>query len=689
MTEGFGSKITAEHLRHKAYIYVRQSTVRQVFENTESTARQYALGQRALALGWPADQVVVIDSDLGQSGAAAQDREGFQRLVTEVSMGRVGIVMGLEVSRLARNSSDWHRLLEICALSKTLILDQDGLYDPTDFNDRLVLGLKGTMSEAELHVMRARLQGGLLNKAQRGELRQRLPVGLLYDEQGRVILDPDEQVQQSIRLLFATFQRTGAACATVRAFDEQSLQFPLRLNCGPRKGELHWKPLTDTRALDVLHNPRYAGAYAYGRRQQRRNGMDRKYTMVHVPREQWQVLITGAHEGYITWEEYGENQRQMTRNDRCPPASRIYPPREGPALLQGLAVCGICGANMTVRYCVHRGRPHPYYLCKGAGNTQSRPICQSIPGSGIDAAIGKLLYEVVTPVALEVALAVQEELQARIAEVDRLRLKQVERHQYEVDLARQRYMKTDPNNRLVADTLEGDWNEKLRLLTASREEYERRRKEDRLTFDATKQARVRALATDFPRLWHDAKTPDRERKRMARLIIKDVTLIKGAAIAVHVRFKGGATRSLNLPRPPMSWERRTVSAEVVKEIDRQLDHHTYLEVAAILNGKKMVSGSGRPFNGQRVKRVARARGLTSRRRRLRAAGLLTLRELAAKLDVCTSTVKFRRAKGRLGVRAYRIDDVGCYMYDNPDNVLSEGARVTENTPVNSGRGAVV
>ena len=689
MTAGLGGKITAEHLRRKAYIYVRQSTVRQVFENTESTARQYALGQRALVLGWPAEQVVVVDSDLGQSGADARDREGFQRLVTEVSMGRVGIVMGLEVSRLARNSSDWHRLLEICALSKTLILDQDGFYDPTDFNDRLVLGLKGTMSEAELHVMRGRLRGGILSKARRGELRQRLPVGLLYDEQGRVTLDPDEQVQRSIRLLFATFQRTGAACATVRAFDEQGLRFPLRLHCGPRKGELHWKPLTDGRAANVLHNPRYAGAYAYGRRQQQRNGVDGTVAMVPLPREQWQVLIIDAHVGYITWEQYEEHQQQMARNDRCPAVARPYPPREGPALLQGLAVCGICGAHMSVRYHVRRGRVHPYYTCKGAGNTQSRPRCQSIPGVKVDAAIGKLLCEVVTPVALDAALAVQEELQSRIAEADRLRLKQVERHQYEADLARQRYMQTDPNNRLVADALETDWNEKLRRLAVSQEEYERRRQEDRVQFDATKQARIRALATDFPRLWHDEKTPARERKRMARLIIADVTLIKDTVIAVHVRFKGGATRSFHLPPPRMSWEDRKVSAEVVKEIDRQLDDHTYREVAAILNGKQMVSGTGQPFDGERVKRVARARSLTSRRQRLRALGLLTLKELAEKLGVCQSTVKIRRAAGRLGVRAYRIDDVGRYMYDNPDNAPSEAVRVAEGTPASSGRGGAV
>lgn len=260
------SKVGAGHLQRQAYLYVRQSTLRQVFENTESTARQYDLRRRAVALGWDEEQIVVIDSDLGQSAASAADRAGFQRLMSEVGLGRAGIVMGLEVSRLARNSSDWHRLLEICALRGTLILDEDGLYDPADFNDRLLLGLKGTMSEAELHMIRARLQGGMLNKARRGELKLRLPVGLVYDGQDQVVLDPDQQVGDSVRLLFATFRRVGSANGTVRTYREQGLLFPTRLHDGPCKGDLVWRPLTNGRVGNVLHNPRYAGAYAYGRR---------------------------------------------------------------------------------------------------------------------------------------------------------------------------------------------------------------------------------------------------------------------------------------------------------------------------------------------------------------------------------------------------------------------------------------
>ncbi len=268
-------KITASHLKRDAYLYVRQSTIRQVFENTESTRRQYALRQRAVALGWPVERVVVIDSDLDKSGASGVDREGFKTLVSEMGLGHAGIVPGLEVSRLARNSTDWHRLLEICALSDTLILDEDGLYDPSHFNDRLLLGLKGTMSEAELHVLRARLQGGIRNKARRGELKSPLPVGLEYDQQNHVVLDPDRQVQQALRTVFQTYQRAGSACAVVKFFREQNLLFPRRLRRGPNKGQLVWAPLGHTRVLQTLHNPRYAGAFVYGRFRTHKNGNGR------------------------------------------------------------------------------------------------------------------------------------------------------------------------------------------------------------------------------------------------------------------------------------------------------------------------------------------------------------------------------------------------------------------------------
>ena len=298
MNSGAAEKVTADHLRRDAYLYVRQSTLRQVMENTTSTQRQYGLRQRATALGWPAGQIVVIDDDLGRSGATAEGRDGFQRLVADVGMGKAGIVIGLEVSRLARNNADWHRLLEICALTQTLILDEDGLYDPCTFNDRLLLGLKGQMSEAELHLLRARLRGGVLSKARRGELASPLPVGFVYDPAGKVVLDPDASVQQVIRHLFATFARTGSARATVKAFAAEGVQFPLRVRTGPNKGTLSWLPLRHHRVLQVLHNPRYAGAFVFGRRSQRKmpDGTIRYHLQA---RDQWLALIPSAHDGVV------------------------------------------------------------------------------------------------------------------------------------------------------------------------------------------------------------------------------------------------------------------------------------------------------------------------------------------------------------------------------------------------------
>src|SRR6266498_734643 len=354
-------KVTAEHLRRNAYLYVRQSTLRQVMENTESTKCQYALRQRAVALGWAQEQVVVIDSDQGHSGASAADREGFQRLVPEVGMGRAGIVLGLEVSRLARNNADWHRLLEICALADTLICDEDGLYDPGCFNDRLLLGLKGAMSEAELHFIRARLRGGQLSKARRGELPMILPIGLVYDPAGRVVLDPDAGVQHAVRHLFATFARTGSARAVVQAFNAEGLRFPARVRTGPHKGELSWMPLRHWRVLRTLHNPRYAGAFVYGRARGRKT-LDGKITVEQVPRDQWIALIYDAHPGYITWDQFETNQQLLTVNAQAHSSDRAAgPAREGPALLQGLAVCGRCGRRMNVGDHHRRGVEVPDY----------------------------------------------------------------------------------------------------------------------------------------------------------------------------------------------------------------------------------------------------------------------------------------------------------------------------------------
>lgn len=656
-------KVVADHLKRNAYLYVRQSTVRQVFENTESTKRQYGLRQHAMALGWPAEQIMVIDSDLGQSAASAVDREGFQKLVAEVGMGKAGIVVGLEVSRLARNSTDWHRLLEICALADTLILDEDGVYDPNDFNDRLLLGLKGTMSEAELHVMKARLQGGIWNKAKRGELQSSLPVGLVYNAANHPELDPDKQVQESLRCFFAVFQRTASATATVKEFRQRGLLFPRRLKKGPHKGDLLWGKLTHCRALQVLHNPRYAGAFVYGRKRTRKKA-DGGESHLLLPREQW-ILLPGVHNGYISWEEYEQNQRRLLENAQARGEDRRKsPPREGPALLQGLVLCGICGERMTVRYHNRaKQRIVPYYMCQKDGIEHGQPFCQSVNGEQIDKTISDLLMQTMTPMALDVALSVQQEIQARVEDVDRLRRKQVERARYESDLAQRRYMHVDPANRLVADSLEAEWNHKLRALNEAQEEYDLQRQSDHRMADEAQRARIAALASDFPRLWQDPKTPDRERKRMVRLMLEDVTLIQREEIKVHVRFKGGATRSFTLSRPLTAADLRRTNLAVIQEIDRLLDEHTEEEIALILNQKGTRSGTGIPFTRTMISYLRCSYNLMDRFTRLRAAGKLTAEEVAGRIGLAVATLTHWRDRGLLC--AHRYNDKGECLFDPP------------------------
>ena len=677
-------KVTARHLQRSAYLYVRQSTVRQVFENTESTQRQYALRQRAVALGWPSERVVVIDTDLGQSGASATDREGFQTLVTEVGMGRAGIVLGLEVSRLARNSADWHRLLEICALTDTLILDEDGVYDPAHFNDRLLLGLKGTMSEAELHVLRARLTGGLLHKARRGELRCRLPVGLVYDAEGRVVLDPDTQVQETVRLLFATFARTGAVYATLKYFRQQRLLFPTRVTTGARKGEVTWAPLCLGRAASALHNPWYAGAYAYGRGRFRKQ-LDGRVRHERLPRSEWHVLIRDAHPGYISWEEYERIEHQLRAAAKATGFDRYEsPPREGPALLQGRVVCGLCGSRMHIHYNVRRGgQLIPNYVCAGRGRLFGDPHCQHILGTEIDAADATLVVDAVTPLALELALAVQQEIQSRLDDADRLRHREVERAHYEADRARYRYLQVDPANRLVADSLEADWNIKLRALVDAQEEYERRRTTDRLTVDEEERQRILALATDFPAVWRDANTPQRERKRMLALLVEDVTLIKQRQVTAHVRFRGGATTTLTLPRPRTAQEMRATSAEVHREMNTLLDEYTDAHVAAILNERGLRTGAGDAFDSESVRWVRFSAGLESLKKRLLAAGMLTTKQMTARLGVGRTTLGTWRRQGRLTARI--CNDHGQWLYWPPSDQRPTDIQAPDRRPAPGGR----
>ena len=510
------------------------------------------------------------------------------------------------------------------------------------------------------------MRGGVLNKARRGELKTPLPIGFVYGPQEKVSLDPDQQVQEAIRHFFATFQRTGSATATVKAFREEGLRLPLRPKSGPHKGELHWQPLMHSRALQILHNPRYAGVFRFGRRRSHKT-IDGKERETLMSREDWIAFFPDAHPGYITWDEYEENNRRLLANAAARGVDRRKgPSREGPALLQGIVLCGRCGERMTVRYLSRASGPQPMYMCQKDGIEHAAQICQSVPGADVDAAVGRLVVEAVTPMALEVALGVQDELETRAVELDRLRYQHVERTRYAAELAQRRYMAVDPANRLVAASLEAEWNAGLLAWHEAQAEYERQRQADRLTLDEEQRAKILALASDIPRLWRDPQTSDRDRKRLLRLIVEDVTLSRGSDISVHICFKGGTVQSITVPLPLPAYELYRTSDEVVRAIDRLLDAHGTAEIVDILNARGLRTGHGLPFTCRVVHRLIESYGLTSRFDRMHdedRGGLLTAPELATHLDIRVETVHRWHRRGLL--QAYRFSGRRDLLFELP------------------------
>jgi hypothetical protein len=563
-------------------------------------------------------------------------------------------------------------LLEICALTGTLILDEDGLYDPATFNDRLLLGLKGTMSEAELYVLRARLQGGILHKARRAALNLHLPIGFCYTEDDRIVLDPDRQVQDTIRFLFQTFRRTGSASATVWAFRHDHVPFPHRVRSGPHQGELVWGELRHHAVLRLLHNPCYAGVFTFGRTRTSKT-VDGKTHIAVLPREQWQVVVHDAHVGYITWEEYETHLTQLAANSQAYAPHRLHAPREGPALLQGLVLCGRCGERMTVRYHQRGGqRIVPDYLCQQAGIARGAPPCQRVPGRELERAIATVLLEVVTPETIALTLAIQDELVTRAAEATRLRQLQVERAQYEADLAQRRYLRVDPDNRLVADVLEAEWNAKLRALAVAQEAAAAQRHQDQARLSATERATMTALPQAFARFWHDPQTADRERKRVVRLLIEDVTVQKADVIVAQIRFKGGATRTLTVPLPPPFTQSRLTPSETLAVIDRLLNTATDAEVAAQPNAQGYHTFAGLPFQAMHVSQLRRAHGLKDRWTRLRDAGMQTAAEIATRFVVTEQTVWHWYHRG--WITGVRYNDRGTCLFVPPETVPMRSRR---------------
>jgi hypothetical protein len=521
------------------------------------------------------------------------------------------------------------------------------------------------MSEAELHFIRARLRGGQLSKARRGERIMPLPVGLAYDAAGHVVLDPDTAVQGALRHLFTTFEATGSATAVVKAFRAEGLSFPWRHRAGPRKGELDWKPLAHHIVLRVLHNPRYAGAFTYGRRRDQvlPGG---KHASIKLPREEWISFIPGAHPGYITLDQYEANGARLAANAAAHGPDRAAgPPREGNALLQGIIICGRCGTRMTVRYHRRRGVDWPDYMCQRDGIENARPVCAAVPGSTLDEHVGQLLIATLTPLAAEAALTVTAELEHRAAEADAIRAAHVERARYHADLARRRYLAVDPANRLVADALEADWNTALRALNDAQATYDKAREQHTGQLTDAQKGKITRLVTDLPAIWDDPATPMRERKRITRLLLTDVTVTRtSTTITAHVRLRGGQARTLALPVPKTGPEARRTPPEILAAINELLDQHTSAQIADTLNDRGLHSGTGEPFSRLIIDHIIRAYRIPTRRHRLRGQGLLTLAETAAAHHVHPHTIKAWRRAGI--VSAERYNDKGEHLYYPPD-----------------------
>ena len=481
----------------------------------------------------------------------------------------------------------------------------------------------------------------------------------------RVVLDPDVQIQETIHCLFDTFRHAGSACATVRYFRKENILFPARGRGAPQKGEIFWHDLTHSRVLKVLHNPRYTGAFVFGRTTSRAQ-IDGQRRTIELPQDEWQFVIRDAHPGYIDWDRYEANRAQLRSNARAHGADRRTPPREGPALIQGIVVCGYCGGNMTVRYHHRNGCRQPTYMCQSEGIETATKVCQHVPGVGIDQIVGELLVELMVPASLEMTLTVQDELVRRAEEADTLRARKVQRASEAAELARQRYMQTHPDNRMVADALEADWNHALRAHQEAQREYEKQRELDGEQLSEQRRQQILALASDFARLWHNPQTPDRERKRMVRLLIEDVTVFGNHdidTIKLGIRLPGGSTRTLKIKRELPAPQKYRTAKTVVTQIDALLDHHTDAEIAEILNQRGFRTGHGLTFDSMRVFGIRSRYQLKTRYHRLREQGLLSLTETAQALGISPDRVKRMRRAGE--ICGYRYNSRNECLYELP------------------------
>jgi DNA invertase Pin-like site-specific DNA recombinase len=650
------SKIQAQHRQKMAYVYLRQSTMAQVFHHQESTQRQYALKDKALELGWLPDQIRVLDADLGISGTQVINRQDFKTLVADVSLEKVGAVFALEVSRLSRSCSDWHRLLEICSLTGTLIVDADGCYDPADFNDQLLLGLKGTMSQAELHFLRGRLQGGKRNKAQRGALRFPLPVGFVYGEEpGSVVFEPDAEVQNAVRLVFQLFRQTGSAYGVVRHFLQHNLSFPRRAYGGVWNGKILWGRLQHGRVLGLLSNPCYAGAYVFGRHR----GVKSISTDGQIqskfqkqPMDSWLVLIQQHHPGYIRWDEYLEHQQMLKQNQtNQPELCASGAAREGRALLQGLLLCGRCGRRLSPRY-TGNGGIHPVYECtRRQEDTDYSPDCIRLSADLIDQAVSKRILEILQPEQIEIACRAVHELERRSQAVDQQWRLRLERLEYQAQLAQRRYEEVDPSNRLVAGTLEQRWNEALQAKATAQEELNQQRQQQGLELTEEQKGQLLTLAKDLPQLWKSPSTSAVDRKRILRLLLKDITVERqppNRKALLHICWQGGAIEDLAIDLPLPAADKVRYPQAVVSRVRALALSMNDTEIMAALNQEGLLSAKGKPFNLSMVKWIRYRHAIP--KPSLKQSDELTVGEATERFNVSPGVVYYWIEHGHLPAR---------------------------------------
>jgi len=643
-------KIQPQHLERLAYVYIRQSTMKQVEQNLESNDLQYQLADRAQGLGWGENRVVIIDDDLGKSAIRSSNRYGFQELVSAVGLVKVGIILVTDVSRLARNCSDWFQLLDLASLCGTLIADTSGVYDPRDYNDRLLLGLKGTFSEAQWYHMRMQLYSALLNKASRGDLMIRLPLGFEWTEEGKVVLVANQEAQNIIRLIFSQFERLGSARSVMLWLRDQHLQMPHSPLFGPDKGKIDWVKPSYQAIYRMLKHPAYAGAYTYGKKESTRlPGDGRKAKIRNLPQEEWGVLLRDAFPGYISWEQYLENQKKLNENSfnsQWSQKSGAGVSCNGQALLQGLVWCGKCGRKIKMRY-----SGHPAYVCEATYDDYGEPRCQTFMAAHIDNAVCEVFLEVIQPIHLEAALAAMEQVELQQKQLMQQWKQRLERAGYEADLARRRYDQVDPSNRLVAAELEHRWEEKLQQLQQLEQEWDEAQSQALKPLSETEKSAIRQLASDLPALWQAPTTTFADKKRLIRCLIKSITLdafSKPGFSRMTITWQTGATSQIEVERPHTGVR---TDKDTVAMIAALAKHHPEDRIAEILNERNILTAKGKTWDRRRVENVQKQYHIVSacpyytRTKGPRGDGLTAAPEAAALLGVSDSMISWWFTRG--------------------------------------------